>query len=141
MSIQAMKPLAVNAVRRVKEKGSAVASHNIAEAFKQLFQEFKKVPEIGKFREIKVKVHEPLQNCSINDSFLILKPLADKNDFRTRVLSYMSVSPIDNAVTREVGYISGNKFAMDSALKDKVRINEFKSFLKDSEVFFDSLQR
>ncbi len=136
MLLQAVNPLATKVIKKTNKTSSHIVNENLTKAFKNLFEEFKKVPEIGKFKEIKVKIHEPLKDCSINDSFLILRPLADKNDFRTRVLSYGAVSPLDSSITREIGYISGNKIAMDSALKDKARISEFKSFLKESEKFF-----
>ena len=134
--VELIKPAVTTTIRNFKQSNAAT---NITAAFKEIAQKFKEIVEIGKFKEIKVAIENPMEQSSIKKAYIILKPGENKNDFRTRILCYLAESPFQDGVTREISYINGNKFAIDSALKDRTRIGEFKSFIKDSEEFFRSM--
>ena len=108
----------------------------LVSAFKELAEQFKTVNEIGRFEKIKIMVSKPLKDSSIDEAYLIIEPSANKNDFRTRVLSFVAVSPDSDTVKRSICQATGNKFAIDSVLKNSSTITAFKNFIKDSELFF-----
>lgn len=105
-------------------------------AFKELAEQFKAINEVGRFEKIKITVSNPLKDSSINKAYLILEPSANKGDFRTRVLSFVAFSPESDTVKRSICQATGNKFAIDSVLKNSSTITAFKNFIKDSELFF-----
>lgn len=120
----------VNSVRKDAKVSELVA------AFKELAEQFKTVNEIGRFEKIKIIVSKPLKDSSIDKAYLILEPSANKGDFRTRVLSFVAFSPESETIKRSVCQATGNKFAIDSVLKNSSTITAFKNFIKDSEMFF-----
>lgn len=122
--------VSVNAVRK------DVKVNELAAAFKELAEQFKAINEIGRFEKIKIIISKPLKNSSIDKAYLILEPSANKGDFRTRVLSFVAFSPESETVKRSICQATGNKFAIDSVLKNSSTITAFKNFIKDSELFF-----
>ena len=104
--------------------------------FKELAEKFKHTNEIGRFDKIKAEVPKEILNSSINKALIIVEPSANHTDFRTRVLSFVAVSPKNENVKRSVCQAVGNKFAIDSVLKNTSTITAFKNFIKDSERFF-----
>lgn len=110
--------------------------NRLAKIFKELAEEFKKTIEIGRFDKIKAEISEPLNGSVINKAFIILEPSANKSDFRTRVLSFVAQSPSNENIKRSICQATGNKFAIDSVLKNPSTITAFKNFIRDSEKFF-----
>lgn len=104
--------------------------------FKELANKFKETNEIGRFEKIKAEILEPLKDSTIKKAYVVVEPTANKNDFRTRVLSFISVSPVNENIKYSVCQASGNKFAIDSVLKNPSTISAFKNFIKDSEKYF-----
>ena len=104
--------------------------------FKELAERFKQTNEIGRFDKIKADVPREILNSSINKAFIVVEPSANKSDFRTRVLSFVATSPKNENIKRSVCQAVGNKFAIDSVLKNPTTITAFKNFIKDSEKAF-----
>ena len=113
-----------------------VKVNELVSAFKELAEQFKSINEVGRFEKIKITVLKPLKDSSIDKAYLILEPSANKGDFRTRVLSFVAFSPDSETVKRSICQATGNKFAIDSVLKNSSTITAFKNFIKDSELFF-----
>lgn len=104
--------------------------------FKELAEKFKQTNEIGRFERIKTEVPKEVLNSSINKAFIIVEPSANQADFRTRVLSFVATSPKNESIKRSVCQAIGNKFAIDSVLKNSSTVTAFKNFIKDSEKAF-----
>ena len=104
--------------------------------FKELAEKFKQTNEIGRFEKIRAEVPKELLNSAINKALIIVEPSANQADFRTRVLSFVAISPKNESVKRSVCQASGNKFAIDSVLKNSSTVTAFKNFIKDSEKSF-----
>lgn len=119
-----------------KQETNLSGTLSILEAIKRMKERFGTITEIGKFEKIKIEVNSPLKDSIIEKSFLILEPSAIKGDFRTRVLSFVACSPYDSGVKRSVTQATGNKFAIDSVLKNRSTVSAFKEFIKESENFF-----
>lgn len=105
----------------------------IKNAFKELAQKFAEVPEIGKFKPIKVDIQNPVQGSRITKATLVIEPSVKPDDFRTRVLTFIAHSPIDKKFTNEMSPASGNKFSIESTLKNPKLARVFENFIKESE--------
>lgn len=116
----------------------SIKSNVIQNAFKELAKKFHEITEVGRFEKIKVEIREPLKDSAINKTFLVIEPSANKNDFRTRVLSFVAFNPENENVKRSVAQATGNKFAIDSVLNSSKTVTAFKNFVKESERFFTS---
>ena len=114
-------------------------SQKIEAAFKELQQKFSEIPEIGRFKPVKVNLENPLPNSIIRKASIIVEPLADKNDFRTRVLTFIAQSPFNKESTYELSPANGNKFSIDSTLRNPKIKTIFKNFIKSAEKTFELL--
>ena len=112
-------------------------AQKIEAAFKELSQKFNEIPEIGKFKPIKVNITNPLPDSEIKKASIVIEPLADKNDFRTRVLTFVAESPFSKDTIHEISPASGNKFSIDSTLRNPKIKTLFKAFIKSAEKTFD----
>ena len=101
-------------------------------AIKQLKEAFSQIVEIGKFKPIKADISEPLKDSTIKKASIIIEPLANKNDFRTRTISFVAYSPEAGKI-HDVTIANGNKFAIESALKNPKLKTAFKDFIKNAE--------
>lgn len=108
-------------------------SQKIDKAVRELFLEFLKIPEIGKFNALQVDIEQPLRDSIIKKASIVIEPFADKNDFRTRVLSFIAHSPSESGKTFEYTLANGNKFSIESALKNNETKQAFRNFLKAAE--------
>ena len=106
-------------------------------AFKELQQKFSQIPEIGKFKAIKVTLENPIAGSIVKKAAIVVEPLADKNDFRTRVLTFIAQSPFDKDTTYTLSPANGNKFSIDSALRNPKIKTLFKNFIKSAEQTFE----
>lgn len=102
----------------------------IKDAFKELAKQFAQIPEIGKFKPIKVpvvldelKAHQAKATISIEPSVL-------PHDFRTRVLTFSLKTNSDKGLVHEMSPASGNKFSIESTLKNPRIIKIFTDFVK-----------
>ena len=109
----------------------------IEAAFKELQHKFSEIPEIGRFKPVKVNIENPIPGSFIKKSAIVVEPLADKNDFRTRVLTFVAQSPFDKDTTYALSPANGNKFSIDSALKNPRIKTIFKNFIKSAENVFE----
>ncbi len=109
----------------------------IEAAFKELQHKFAEIPEIGRFKPVKVNIENPIPGSFIKKSAIVVEPLADKNDFRTRVLTFVAQSPFDKDTTYALSPANGNKFSIDSALKNPRIKTIFKNFIKSAENVFE----
>lgn len=109
----------------------------IEAAFKELQHKFSEIPEIGRFKPVKVNIENPIQGSPIRKAAIVVEPLADKNDFRTRVLTFVAQSPFDKDTTYALSPANGNKFSIDSALKNPRIKTIFKNFIKSAENVFE----
>ena len=69
---------------------------------------------------------------------MIIEPSAKRNDFRTRVLSFVAYKPDNDKVKRSVAHAIGNNTAIESVLKDSSTVTAFKRFIAESERFFEA---
>lgn len=118
------------------EKAAVTTAQKIEAALKQLHDKFSEITEIGKFKPIKADIQTPLKDSTIKKASIVIEPLADKNDFRTRTLSFVAYSPYDNEKVHDVTIAIGNKFAIDSALKNTATKTAFRNFIKSAESLF-----
>ena len=109
-------------------------SQKMDAAIKQLKDAFAQVVEIGKFKPIKADITEPLKDSTIKKASIIIEPLANKNDFRTRTISFVAYSPTEAGKIHDVTIANGNKFAIESALKNPQLKTAFKDFIKNAEI-------
>ena len=113
-------------------------TQKIEAAFKELFQKFSQIPEIGRFKPVKVNIENPVPGSYIKKSAIVVEPLADKNDFRTRVLTFVAQSPYNKETTFAISPANGNKFSIDSTLKNPKIKTLFKNFIKMAEQAFET---
>ena len=117
--------------------GSEILNKNnittIKTAFKELSQKFSEIPEIGKFEPIKVDIQTPLVGSKIKKASIVIEPSIKPDDFRTRVLTFITHSPTDDKITHEMSPASGNKFSIESTLKNPKLIRVFENFVKAAE--------
>jgi len=105
----------------------------IKNALRDLYQKFLEIPEIGKFKPIKVVVNQPLPGSRINKATIMIEPSVNPQDFRTRVLTFVTHSPLDEKVTHEISPASGNKFSIESTLKNPKTARVFENFINEAE--------
>ncbi len=110
------------------------ASQKLDAALKQLRDKFSQIVEIGKFKPIKADIQDPLKDSSIKKASIVIEPLADKNDFRTRTISFVAYSPFEEGKVHDVTIANGNKFSIESALKNPQIKTAFKEFIKKAEI-------
>lgn len=114
-------------------KAIQTSTQKIEGAIKDLQMQFRNIVEIGKFQPIKSDIQAPLKDSVIQKAAIVIEPLADKNDFRTRTISFVAYSPFENDEFYEMTIATGNKFAIESALKNPDTKNAFKNFIKCAE--------
>lgn len=103
------------------------------DAIKTLSKKFSEIPEIGRFKPINVCLIQPIKNSRIQKASIVIEPSVNPTDFRTRVLTFRTNSPIDESITHEISPAIGNKFSIESALKNPKLTKMFETFIKDSE--------
>ena len=117
--------------------GTEVVNKNnlttVKNAFKELSQKFAEIPEIGKFKPIKVNLQNPIQGSKIKNATIVIEPSIKPDDYRTRVLTFITKSPIDENITHEMSPASGNKFCIESTLKNPKLIRVLENFIKEAE--------
>src|SRR5574344_646500 len=111
-------------------------SQTIDIAIKDFYERFGEITEIGRFRPLKVTVKHPMKNSPIQKAFISVAPSVDKNDFRTRVLSFAAESPVEPEKKYCMTLAIGNKFSIDSALKNPKIKTAFKDFITTAERVF-----
>lgn len=132
-----MNPLTVNTITTLKK--SAVASQSnttiqIKEAFKELAKQFSQIPEIGKFKAIKVPVVLDELKAKQAKATISIEPSVLPNDFRTRVLTFTLKSNSEKDIVQEMSPASGNKFSIESTLKNPQIIKIFTDFIKEAGI-------
>lgn len=120
-------------IRQQMPKATMTATQKIETALKELLYKFSNIVEIGKFKPIKTDIQNPLKDSVIQKASIVIEPLADKNDFRTRTISFIAYSPFDSDKIHEITIATGNKFAIESALKNTATKAAFKNFIKSAE--------
>lgn len=109
------------------------ASSQIKEAIKELIQKFLQIPEIGKFKPIKVPVAVGNQQAKATIS---IEPSILPQDYRTRVLTFTIKKSYPNGAATTIHEMSpaiGNKYSIESALKNPKTIKIFEDFIKTIE--------
>lgn len=120
-------------IRQQMPEAAMTATQKIEKALKELQQKFAEIVEIGKFKPIKTDIQNPMKDSVIKKASIVIEPLADKNDFRTRTISFIAYSPFDSDKIHEMTIATGNKFAIESALKNNATKAAFKNFIKSAE--------
>ncbi len=110
------------------------ASQKLDAALKQLREQFANIVEIGKFKPIKADIQEPFKDSAIKKASIVIEPLADKKDFRTRTISFIAYSPFEDGKIHDMTIANGNKFSIESALKNPQIKAAFKDFIKKAEI-------
>ncbi len=110
------------------------SSQKLDAALKQLREKFSQIVEIGKFKPIKADIEEPMKDSAIKKASIVIEPLADKRDFRTRTISFVAYSPFEEGKVHDVTIANGNKFSIESALKNPQIKTAFKEFIKKAEI-------
>lgn len=106
----------------------------IKEAFKELARQFAAIPEIGKFKAIQVPIQlDELANKQAKATISI-EPSVLPHDFRTRVLTFSVKTNSDKGIVNEMSPAIGNKFSIESTLKNPKIIKMFTNFLKTIEL-------
>lgn len=118
---------------RVPNATALTYSQKIDAALKQLREQFSQIVEIGKFKPIKADIQDPLKDSAIKKASIVIEPLADKKDFRTRTISFVAYSPFEEGKIHDITIANGNKFSIESALKNPQIKNAFKDFIKKAE--------
>ena len=108
----------------------------ISQSIKDLLTKFRHIPEIGRFDKIRVDL--PIHDSILAKASMIIEPSAKRNDFRTRVLSFVAYKPDNDKVIRSVAHAIGNNTAIESVLKDSSTVTAFKRFIAESERFFEA---
>lgn len=102
----------------------------IKEAFKELARQFAQVPEIGKFKTIKVPVVLDELKKQQAKATISIEPSVLPHDFRTRVLTFSLKTNSEKDLVHEMSPASGNKFSIESTLKNPKIIKLFTDFIK-----------
>ena len=132
-----MKPLTVNTITTLTKSTVAAQSNTtiqIKEAFKELAKQFSQIPEIGKFKAIKVPVVLDELKAKQAKATISIEPSVLPNDFRTRVLSFTLKSNSEKGIVQEMSPASGNKFSIESTLKNPQIIKIFTDFIKEAGI-------
>ena len=106
----------------------------IKEAFKELARQFIHIPEIGKFKAIKVPVVLDELKAKQAKATISIEPSVLPNDFRTRVLTFTLKSNSEKGIVQEMSPASGNKFSIESTLKNPQIIKIFTDFIKEAGI-------
>lgn len=110
------------------------AASPVKEALKELMQKFSRIPEIGKFKPIKVPVQIPGLKQETKVSMLIESSVLP-NDYRTRILTISINSNTQNSeLLQEMSIASGNKFSIESVLRNPKTVKIFENFIKSSGI-------
>ena len=104
----------------------------IKEAFKELARQFSQIPEIGKFKAIKVPVVLDELKTKQAKATISIEPSVLPDDFRTRVLTFTLKSSSEKGIVQEMSPASGNKFSIESTLKNPQIIKVFTDFIKEA---------
>ena len=137
-----MKPTlsTINPITKVIESTSKNNLSEIKNAIKELTSKFSEITEIGRFEPIKVDIINPLPNSRFKKASMIIQPSVNPEDFRTRVLTFRTYSPKNELITHEMSPASGNKFSIESTLKNPKLAKVFEQFLNSAEsVLHDSI--
>ncbi len=110
------------------------SSQKIDSALKTLRDKFSQIVEIGKFKPIQADIVEPFKDSVIKKASIVIEPLADKKDFRTRTISFVAYSPYETGKVHDMTIANGNKFSIESALKNPKIKTIFKEFIKKAEI-------
>lgn len=106
----------------------------IKNAFKELARQFAQIPEIGKFKPIKVPVALDELKAQQAKANISIEPSVLPHDFRTRVLTFSVKTNSDKGLVHEMSPASGNKFSIESTLKNPKIIKMFMDFIKNIEL-------
>lgn len=123
-------------IKPITNTVEATAKNNLVEiknAIKDLTTKFSEIPEIGRFNPIKVDIVNPLPNSRFKKASMIIQPSINHEDFRTRVLTFRTYSPKNESITHEMSPASGNKFSIESTLKNPKLAKVFEQFLNSAE--------
>ena len=130
-----MTPLTVNTLTASTKSILASQSKTttqIKEAFKELARQFSQIPEIGKFKAIKVPVVLDELKTKQAKATISIEPSVLPDDFRTRVLTFTLKSNSEKGIVQEMSPASGNKFSIESTLKNPQIIKIFTNFIKEA---------
>lgn len=130
-----MTPLTVNTLTASTKSILASQSKTttqIKEAFKELARQFSQIPEIGKFKAIKVPVVLDELKTKQAKATISIEPSVLPDDFRTRVLTFTLKSNSEKDIVQEMSPASGNKFSIESTLKNPQIIKIFTDFIKEA---------
>lgn len=112
-------------------------SEKFDEAVKEMLELFKQTNEIGRLEEpLIVRIERPFKDSKISEAKLKIESPKVKDDFRSRVLSMIAESEELNGGTSVV-LANGNKFAIESTLKNPSTTQQFKDFIKEAEKDFN----
>lgn len=132
-----MKPLTVNTIAASTKSILASQSKTavqIKEAFKELAKQFAQIPEIGKFKAIKVPVVIDELKAKQAKATISIEPSVLPQDYRTRVLTFTYKSNCDKGITLEMSPASGNKISIESTLRNPQIVKIFTDFIKQAIV-------
>ena len=108
--------------------------HKEDSVMKELAKQFSQIPEIGKFKAIKVPVVLDELKAKQAKATISIEPSVLPNDFRTRVLTFTLKSNSDKGIVQEMSPASGNKFSIESTLKNPQIIKIFTDFIKEAGI-------
>ena len=107
-----------------------------ASAIGEILSLFQKTNEVGRIdKPIIVSILKPLKDSKISEAKIKIESPKVKSDFRSRVLSFIAESEEFKGGTSVV-IANGNKFAIESTLKNPSTVMEFKKFIKEAEKDF-----
>ena len=107
-----------------------------ASAIGEILSLFQKTNEVGRIdKPIIDSILKPLKDSKISEAKIKIESPKVKSDFRSRVLSFIAESEEFNGGTSVV-IANGNKFAIESTLKNPSTVMEFKKFIKEAEKDF-----
>lgn len=120
----------VNQRPQIAFKGISVNDNKkIREALKELANLFNNIPEIGKFKPVSVHIYDPVRFSRVRKATISIGPSIKPDDYRTRVLTFSIKSPNDESILHEVSPASGNKFSIESTLKNPKLLRMFEDFV------------
>lgn len=138
-----MKPIlniVCNAAHYTPIKSSMQNKQSTIEtALKNLLTQFQKINEIGKFQPIIVDLENPVKNSTIKKAKMVIEPTVSTNDYRTRILSFVAESPANEQTKNAMTLATGNKFSIESVLKNPKTKTAFKNFILESEKLFSEI--
>ena len=132
-----MKTIPVNTIAATTTTlltSQSKTTNQIKEAFKELARQFTNIPEIGKFKAIKVSVALDELKAKQAKASISIEPSVLPDDFRTRVLTFTLKTNSSKDYLQEMSPASGNKFSIESTLKNPQIIKIFTNFLKEAGI-------